>query len=112
MKIKAMVVKDVTRPWEMDGRTGYTRKLTCMDQTDDASARLVAAFDVKLADPVDKVAGDGKQGASIENCFVTVSVTDIDQQERTKRLTFVGAIETILGKMEMVPFKPSSVKAS
>ena len=110
MKIKCMVVKDVTRPWEMEGRVGFTRKLTCVDQSEQAASRLVPAFDVKLPDANDKLAGDGKQGASIENCLVEVSVTDIDQQERTKRLTFVGTLDVILGQMTMVEFKPQPPK--
>lgn len=104
-----MVTKDETYDYDVDGNKGTGRRLSCVDQADNAGNRLKPIFDVKIK--VDHpIAGDGKQGATLENCLVVVAVHDIEQKERTKRLTFSGDVLEILGQMKMVPFNPVGAK--
>lgn len=102
MKATVMVTEDVTGSWEFDGKSGTSRTLTCVDQ--DPENRLIPAFLVKI-DVKDPVAGDGAQGASLKDAVVELAITDINQREHNKRLTFHGRPLKVLGQMKMVPYQ-------
>lgn len=107
MKATVMVTEDVTGPWSFEGKSGISRNLTCVDQ--DPEHRLIPAFQVKI-DVKDPIAGDGEQGASLKDAMIEIAITDINQREHNKRLTFSGRPVKILGQMKMVPWKPDTAK--
>jgi len=99
-----MCTKDEVYDYDVDGNKGVGRRLSCVDQSDNAANRLKPIFDVKIK--VDHpIAGDGKQGATLQDCMLVVAVHDIEQKERTKRLTFQGDVLNVIGRMQMVPFE-------
>ena len=102
-----MVTEDTMKTWEMEGRSGISRLLTCVDQ--DPENRLIPAFLVKI-EATDPVGGDATQGASLKDAVIEVAITDINQREHNKRLTFHGRPLKILGQMKMVPFKAEADK--
>lgn len=107
MKAIVMVTEDTTGKWEFDGKSGTSRTLTCVDQ--DPDHRLIPAFLVRI-DVKDPIAGDGEQGASLKDASIELAITDINQREHNKRLTFVGRPLRILGQMKMVPWKAETDK--
>lgn len=103
MKAICMVVDDVTKPWEVNGDKGISRKLTLVDQ--DPEHRLIPAFLCKI--PVkSELTGDGNQGASLKDSIIEIAFNDIEQNDYNKRLTLKGDVLAIKGTMKMVPFKP------
>lgn len=105
-----MVVSDETKSFKDEKQQDqFYRRLACVDLSDGVP-RMVPAFAVKVPvkwDPTRGGAdiGDGTQGASLVNCVVDLSITNIEQDNRTKQITFLGRVEKVLGVQALQPFK-------
>lgn len=101
MQLKAMIVGDETKPWAVDGKNGETRTLSCIEALSVTSGRFVQQVFVKI--PVTGAKqGDPKQGATLLGMNVVLTLTEVKQNNETKRVEFRGDVLEVVSSLQEV----------
>lgn len=114
MKLKAMVVGDELKAWALNGQNGETRTLTVIEALDIREGRLNPQVYIKI--PIKGTfSGDAKEGANLTGMNVELTLTDVKQNNETKRVEFRGDVARVVSTVQEVQFDggtpPAQTKA-